>query len=88
MLLDYNIYHIIIRVSCRNKLVNVEASCTGPGSDLSKRVKWVRDWSYPNLKYYSTVSYVNQGNWLGEIPVYPGEEYSRTDLPIHTRGDY
>ncbi|KAI4374370.1 hypothetical protein MLD38_012374 [Melastoma candidum] len=52
-----------------SNLVNVEADCTGPGADLSRRAEWVLSSSYPDLNKYSTVAYVNQWNWLGEIPV-------------------
>ncbi|KAF3779483.1 putative pectinesterase 29 [Nymphaea thermarum] len=40
-----------------------EYGCYGPGSDTSKRVKWLRTISLQKLSYYTSLSYIGMRRW-------------------------
>ena len=44
-----------------------EIECTGPGADMSKRVKWVKNLSEEEVRRLVSVQrFINQGMWLQE----------------------
>uniref|UniRef100_A0A803KMX7 pectinesterase n=1 Tax=Chenopodium quinoa TaxID=63459 RepID=A0A803KMX7_CHEQI len=46
-----------------------EVNCTGPGSDTSKRVPWIKKLDYSTIKQYDTQAFINQDGWIAKQPL-------------------
>ncbi|KAF5462732.1 hypothetical protein F2P56_018715 [Juglans regia] len=52
-----------------DKLTYAEVDCKGPGSDTSKRVKWMKKLRPSELYQFSTPRFINQDGWLDSQPL-------------------
>ncbi|XP_042939458.1 putative pectinesterase 52 [Carya illinoinensis] len=52
-----------------DKLTYAEVDCKGPGSDKSKRVKWMKKLRPSELHQFSKSRFINQNRWLESQPV-------------------
>lgn len=64
------IHKLIFVVWCRYKLTFVEEQCRGLGSDKSSRVKWEKTLGQGELKYLTSISYIDNEGWLNKLPSY------------------
>ncbi|CAK8561001.1 unnamed protein product [Lathyrus sativus] len=55
-------------VGHEENLTFVEEGCTGPGADKSKRVKWMKSLSGPELDKFLSLSFIDQEGWISELP--------------------
>ncbi|XP_058745631.1 probable pectinesterase 29 [Vicia villosa] len=55
-------------VGHEKNLTFVEEGCTGPGADKSKRVKWMKSLSGPELDKFLSISFVDQEGWISKLP--------------------
>ncbi|KAM0947583.1 putative pectinesterase [Dioscorea sansibarensis] len=46
----------------------VEFECSGPGSNASQRVKWVKKPGYDQLKQFIDISFIDKEGWLSQQP--------------------
>ncbi|KAH7666600.1 Pectinesterase protein [Dioscorea alata] len=46
----------------------VEFECSGPGSNTSERVNWVKKPTYDQLKQYIDISFIDKEGWLSQQP--------------------
>ncbi|KAK3040058.1 hypothetical protein RJ639_029394 [Escallonia herrerae] len=46
-----------------------EHDCSGPGSDTSKRVEWVKKLSDEELQSLTSISYIDSEGWLSSLPL-------------------
>ncbi|XP_073111186.1 putative pectinesterase 10 [Elaeis guineensis] len=46
----------------------VESSCSGPGSNTSQRVKWMKELSPDELKKFTDMSYIDREGWINAQP--------------------
>nr|GMD83469.1 probable pectinesterase 29 [Ipomoea batatas] len=51
-----------------NKLTFVEHGCSGPGSNKSMRVKWLAKLGGRELRYLTSLSYIDNDGWLLKLP--------------------
>ncbi|XP_019179724.1 PREDICTED: probable pectinesterase 29 [Ipomoea nil] len=51
-----------------NKLTFVEHGCSGPGSNRSMRVKWLAELGGRELRYFTSLSYIDNDGWLRKLP--------------------
>ncbi|XP_049934052.1 probable pectinesterase 67 [Nymphaea colorata] len=61
-----------------------EYGCDGPGSDTSKRVKWLRTISSQRLSYYTSLSYIGMRRW--SHPQHNSFARQIPEPPIHDDG--
>ena len=62
--IEFIIYHFLLR---KKMITCAEIECTGPGADMSKRVKWVKNLSEKEVRRLVSVQrFINQGMWLQE----------------------
>ncbi|KAG7967681.1 hypothetical protein I3843_08G110800 [Carya illinoinensis] len=52
-----------------DKLTYAEVDCKGPGSDKSKRVKWMKKLRPSELHQFTKSRFINQNGWLESQPV-------------------
>lgn len=45
-----------------------EVSCSGPGADKSKRVKWEKNLTTEELKQLEAKNFINQDGWIQGQP--------------------
>ncbi|KAK8591856.1 hypothetical protein V6N13_031882 [Hibiscus sabdariffa] len=45
-----------------------EVDCTGPGSDTSKRVQWMKKLNADQIKQFSLPSFVDYDGWISRLP--------------------
>ncbi|XP_050918227.1 probable pectinesterase 29 isoform X2 [Lathyrus oleraceus] len=55
-------------VGQEENLTFVEEGCTGPGADKSKRVKWMKSMSGPELDKFLSLSFIVQEGWISKLP--------------------
>ncbi|KAL1548380.1 pectinesterase [Salvia divinorum] len=46
-----------------------EERCTGAGSNKSKRVAWEKTLTQQELKYFTSISYIDNVGWIGRLPI-------------------
>ncbi|CAI8607415.1 unnamed protein product [Vicia faba] len=55
-------------VGHESNLTFVEEGCTGPGADKSRRVKWMKSLSRPELDKFLSNSFIDQEGWISKLP--------------------
>ncbi|KAG6428188.1 hypothetical protein SASPL_112439 [Salvia splendens] len=53
----------------RGAIAVAEEKCTGPGSDKSKRVAWEKTLTQQEVKYFTSMSYIDNVRWIGRLPI-------------------
>ncbi|GFP92856.1 probable pectinesterase 29 [Phtheirospermum japonicum] len=56
-------------VGQENQLTFAEHECHGPGSDMSKRVKWEKKLIPEELKFFISKSYIDNEGWMHKLPL-------------------
>ncbi|KAB1202632.1 putative pectinesterase 66 [Morella rubra] len=49
------------------QLTYVEANCSGPGADTSKRVPWMKKLSATELSHFVSTLFIDQEGWLSQV---------------------
>ncbi|KAL2491770.1 putative pectinesterase 29 [Abeliophyllum distichum] len=52
-----------------NQLTFAEHQCHGSGSDMSNRVKWKTTLSSQELQTFTSMSYIDNEGWIGNLPL-------------------
>ncbi|KAK3017700.1 hypothetical protein RJ639_003293 [Escallonia herrerae] len=52
-----------------DQITFVEEGCRGPGSDTSRRVEWVKKMSDEALQTLTSISFIDGGDWLHNLPL-------------------
>ncbi|KAK3030141.1 hypothetical protein RJ639_037662 [Escallonia herrerae] len=52
-----------------DQITFVEEGCRGPGSDTSRRVEWVKKLSDEALQSLTSISFIDGGDWLRNLPL-------------------
>lgn len=55
-------------MSTRSNITYAESNCRGSGSDISKRVQWIKKIEGPKLQEFTRASFIDQGGWLAKQP--------------------
>ncbi|RWW52999.1 hypothetical protein BHE74_00040559 [Ensete ventricosum] len=61
-------FKVSLICSSQDLVTFVESGCTGPGSNLSGRVKWEKQPSDDELKKFIDISYIDGEGWLDAQP--------------------
>ena len=57
--------HVFSFSLCRETITYAEIGCTGPGADMSKRVKWEKNLSEEEVRHLVSIRlFINQEMWL------------------------